>query len=57
MSTQLRNPDRESGPVPNQGGSKCDGEACRTGICSPCLVVWGLVALWLVVKALLGTIQ
>ncbi len=55
MSTQLHNPGQESGPVPTQAGSKCDGEACRIGFCSPCLVVWGLVALWLVINALLET--
>jgi len=54
MSTQPHNPGQESGPVPTPAGSKCDGEACRTGICSPCLMVWGLVALWFVINTLLG---
>lgn len=57
MSTQLHNPDQESGPLPTQAGSKCEGEACRTGICSTCLVAWGLVALWLVINVLLETFQ
>lgn len=57
MSARLHGPDQESGPAPTQAGSKCDGAACRTGICSPCLVVWGLAALWLVVNALLETFQ
>ncbi len=54
MSTQLHNLDQESGPVPTQPGLTCDAKTCRTGICSPCVVVWGLVALWLVINALLG---
>lgn len=57
MSTQLHNPDQESGPVPTQSGSTCDAKTCRTGICSPCVLVWGLVALWLVFNALLGIFQ
>ncbi len=57
MSTQLHNPVPESGSVPTQAGSKCDGETCRTGFCSPCLIVWGLVAAWLVINALLETFQ
>lgn len=57
MSTQLHNLDQESGPVPIQAGSKCDDNACRTGICPPCLVVWGLVALWFVIKVLLEAFQ
>ena len=57
MSMQLNSPAQESGSVPARAGSKCDGEACRTGNCSPCAVVWGLVALWLVITALLGVFQ
>lgn len=57
MSTQLHNPVPESGSVPTQAGSICDGETCRTGFCSPCLIVWGLVAAWLVFNALLETFQ
>ena len=57
MNTQLHNPNQESGPVPTQDSSKCDGETCRTGICSPCVVVWGLVALWLVINSLLVIFQ
>ena len=55
MNTQLHNPNQESGPAPAKAGSKCDSETCRTGLCSPCLVVWGLVAAWLVIYALLET--
>ena len=57
MNTQLHNPNQESGPVPTQDSSKCDGETCRTGICSPCVVGWGLVALWLVINSLLVIFQ
>lgn len=57
MSTQLHNVDQESGPVPTQAGPTCDAKTCRTGICSPCIVVWGLVALLLVIIALKEAFQ
>ena len=62
MSTQLNNPAQQSGSVlaqavPKQGGSTCEGETCRTGICSPCLIVWGVAAAWLIINALLETFQ
>lgn len=31
----------------------CDSNTCSTGVCSPCIIVWGLVALYLIVTALL----
>lgn len=57
MSTQLHSLDQESGPATTQAGSTCDAKTCRTGICSPCVVVWGLAAIWLVINALLGIFQ
>jgi len=57
MSTQLQNPDQKSGSVLIQAGSTGDAKTCRIGLCSPCLVVWGMVALWIVINALLGIFQ
>lgn len=57
MSTHLHNSGHESGPVPTHVGSQCDREVCRTGLCSPCLVIWGLLALWLVFNSLQGVFQ
>lgn len=57
MSTELHNSVQESGSVPTQAESKCDGETCRIGLCSPCLIVWGLVAAWLIVNALWERLQ
>ncbi len=31
----------------------CTGEACPLGVCSPCLIVWGLVGVFLIISALL----
>jgi len=57
MSAPLNNPVQESGTLPTQAASKCEGETCRTGVCSPCLIVWGLVAAALIIKALLERFQ
>lgn len=64
MSTQLHNtvPDAEmlqnSGPVPptrtasTETRSVCSEGTCQTGICSPCLFIWGGLAVWLIINAL-----
>jgi hypothetical protein len=52
MSTERHNTVPDSRTVPTITGSACEQGACRTGICSPCLVVWGLVIVWLIATAL-----
>ncbi len=52
MSTRLHNTVPEFGTVPTTTGSACEQGTCRTGICSPCLIVWGLVIVWLIANAL-----
>lgn len=52
MSTERHNTVLDSSTVPTTTGSTCEQGTCRTGICSPCLIVWGLVIVWLIVNAL-----
>lgn len=35
----------------------CRTNTCSTGVCSPCVVIWGLVALYLLVTTLLDYFQ
>jgi hypothetical protein len=52
MSTERHNTVPDSRTLPTTTGSACERGTCRTGICSPCLVVWGLVIVWLIANAL-----
>ncbi len=52
MSTEFHNTVPDSNIVPTTTGSTCEQGTCRTGICSPCLIVWGLVIVWLIANAL-----
>ncbi|QDV31852.1 hypothetical protein Spb1_37980 [Planctopirus ephydatiae] len=47
----------DSSTVPTATGAACDERGCRTGICSPCVIVWGLVVVWLIASALWETLQ
>lgn len=35
----------------------CRGTTCRLGICPPCLLVWGMVAVFVLGKALLEVLR
>ena len=52
MSTERHNTVLASSTAPTTTGSTCDHGTCRTGLCSPCQIVWGLVIVWLVASAL-----
>jgi|GEM_PF-2311023 len=40
-----------------QAERNCSGATCTTGLCSPCLIVWGLVVLLVVINLLLETFR
>jgi hypothetical protein len=52
MSTELHNTIPDSSTIPTTKGAACEKGTCQTGICSPCLIVWGLVIVWLIANAL-----
>jgi hypothetical protein len=52
MSTERHNTVLDSSTVPTTTGSTCEQGTCQTGLCSPCLIVWGLVIVWLIASAL-----
>jgi len=35
----------------------CEGTTCRLGVCPPCLLVWGMVAVFVLGKALLEVLR
>jgi hypothetical protein len=49
---------QESSPVPptstasTEAQSVCPGGTCQTGVCSPCLFIWGGLAVWMIINAL-----
>lgn len=57
MSTEFHNTVPDSNIVPPTTGSTCEQGTCRTGLCSPCLIVWGLVIVWLIANALWESFQ
>lgn len=40
-----------------QAGKNCSGATCGFRVCSPCLIVWGVVALVVLANLLLGAFQ
>lgn len=34
--------------------TKCQADTCKIGVCSPCLIVWGAVAIFLLVNLMMG---
>lgn len=40
-------------PADVQEPTACRTSACSSGICSPCVIIWGLVALFFLVTTLL----
>ena len=52
MSTERLNTVLDSSTAPTTTGSTCEQGTCRTGLCPPCLIVWGLVIVWLIASAL-----
>lgn len=39
------------------GRVNCDRTACRLGACPPCLIVWGIFAVFLIGKAVLEVLR
>lgn len=64
MSPELHNTAQESDTIQESGPVQpastastdtqavCPGGTCPTGICSPCLFIWGGLAVWVIVNAL-----
>lgn len=52
MISERHNTVPDSSTVPATTGSACENGTCRTVICSPCLIVWGLMVIWLITIAL-----
>ncbi|WP_397569991.1 hypothetical protein [Schlesneria sp. T3-172] len=52
MNTERHNRVLDSSTIPTTTQATCKTGSCRTGICSPCLIVWGLAIVWLIVNAL-----
>jgi hypothetical protein len=52
MSTERHNTVLDSSTAPATTGSTCEQGTCRTGLCSPCLIIWGLVIVWLIANTL-----
>lgn len=52
MSTEFHNTVLDSSTAQKITGLTCEQGTCRTGLCSPCLIVWGLVIVWLIANAL-----
>lgn len=57
MSTHATEPSKDSSPSNDRGPTSCGTNTCSSGICSPCLVIWGLVALYFVLSTLLEYFQ
>jgi hypothetical protein len=57
MSTHATEPSKDSSPSNAQESTSCGTNTCSSGICSPCLVIWGLVALYFVLSTLLEYFQ
>lgn len=52
MSTEPNNTVLDSGTAQKVTGATCEQGTCRSGVCSPCLIVRGLVIVWLIANAL-----
>jgi hypothetical protein len=35
---------------------RCNEASCQTGVCSPCLIIWGVVAAMFLITALLKSV-
>ena len=57
MSTESHNAIPQSSTLPTTTDAACEKGTCRTGLCSPCLIVWALVIVWLIANALWGRFQ
>jgi hypothetical protein len=42
---------------PDSPSTGCRETTCRTGVCPPCLIVWGMFALFVLGKALLEVLR
>lgn len=51
MNTESHNITPESGTVSTTSESACEDGSCRTGRCTPCLIVWGLAIGWPIINA------
>jgi hypothetical protein len=52
MSFERHNSVPDSSTVARTTGAACENGTCRTAVCSPCLIVWGLVVVWLIANVL-----
>lgn len=57
MRTESHNTIPQSSTIPTTTDAACEKGTCRTGLCSPCLIAWGLVIVWLIANALWGRFQ
>ncbi len=57
MTRVVENSAENAGRAKTRASSECDCDSCQTGICPPCLLVWGLVAVGLIINALLEMFQ
>ena len=37
--------------------SRCERGSCKVGFCSPCILIWGAIAAWLIINAVWGALQ
>jgi len=45
--------EKQIAPAPELEPMACGTNTCSTGVCSPCVAIWGLVALYFLVTTLL----
>ncbi len=57
MTTNPQQPHDDTPHVTTRTAADCESGSCKTGICSPCVVIWGVVAVWLLINALWSLFQ
>lgn len=50
MSTEVHDTRHEPAGPSDEKTPVCEGGTCQTGFCSPCLIIWGLAAVYFLIS-------
>jgi hypothetical protein len=57
MTTDIQDTSHSEVRTDTRATSRCERGSCRVGLCSPCILVWGAIAVWLIINAVWGALQ
>jgi hypothetical protein len=57
MTTDIHDTPQNEVRADTRATSICERGSCKVGFCSPCVLVWGVIAVWLLINALWGALQ